>query len=460
MSNPKKFDWTNGATQFAVSETPKSRRAWSLVICGDWSPTDTQQRALEANPEKFYADLLPILRDTDLIAFNLECVVSDRELAAIRKDGDILRVPLRALRSLQIAPFRLACMANNHIFDLGRDGLMDTLAALSAYHIRAVGAGEDAVSAESPAIFEIDEMRIAVLNVAEGEEAGAQGGQPGAAILDVTRLPAQIASLRTQADVVIVIVHAGREFLPVPAPHIRHTFRALAQAGADLIVGHHPHVPQGIEFYNGTPIIYSLGNFAFYLDTPVDWQHIGYFVRAQFVGAQLCALETWFYRIEPDGMRLLQDAELAQIRNAISELTELLVDDDKLTEIWNAYVDEWLMRQGREEIAESVALFTGNTVMGQAMLKSAVRRFKTKRLIRSGMWRAIHWLDKRIQAERRKANWFDSSEVQRGATILRNRFDTPSHRELYLTALQRVMTNQVGRSADWAKNKIMRWQSL
>src|SRR3970282_521498 len=76
-------------------------------------------------------------------------------------------------------------------------------------------------------------------------------GGPGAASLDIPRISGQIHEVKRQGALAMVVVHAGREYLPVPAPHIRHAFRALAAAGADLIVGHHPHVPQGMELVDG-----------------------------------------------------------------------------------------------------------------------------------------------------------------------------------------------------------------
>jgi hypothetical protein len=455
-----KFDWSTGVTHFPIDESRAGSHEWSLVICGDWSPTAAQQRAMRDDPARFYGDLLPVLRETDLATFNLECVLSDVTYPPIQKDGIILCVPSAVMSGLEIVPFRLACLANNHILDLGRDGLTETLRHLAAHDIRAIGAGDDATSAALPGCFELNGTRVAVLNVAEGEEARAIDDAPGAASLDVTRLQPQIASLRAQADVIIVIAHAGREFLPVPAPHIRAMYRAIAKAGADLVVGHHPHVPQGIEIFDGVPIVYSLGNFAFHIETTAEWLQVGYFVRAQFIGAQLSALETWLYRIAPEQMVLLDGTELARARAALAEFSDLITDDARLRDVWNAYADYWLVNWGRQEIAESAVLLAGNVVTAQALLKASAGGWESNRFLRNGMWRAIHFLDSRIKAERNTSRAFHTSMVQRGAAILRNRFDTPSHRELYLTALQRIMTQQVGQAPDWARKKIEDWHRL
>ena len=219
-----------GRIRFPLPVVSDDAKEWSVAICGDWVPLYEQQRAISENPARFYHDLLPILQDTNLRLVNVECVLTDDDLPPLLKDGINIRLPACMIVGLSAVPFDLACLANNHILDYGAAGLQQTLGLLERYHIQTVGAGLCAATAERASIWQFGSTRLAVVNVAEAEEARSVDGGPGVAALDLARLRTQLSSLRAQVDVVIVVAHAGREFLSVPAPHIRHLYRALADA--------------------------------------------------------------------------------------------------------------------------------------------------------------------------------------------------------------------------------------
>lgn len=481
---PPVVDWQQGLLRFPVAEDLRNERAWSVVVCGDWAPRHEQQRAIIDDPAAFYGGLFPIIQSADLSIVNVECVLSDDALTPIVKDGIHIRVPTTTLPGLSSAPFHLGCLANNHIYDFGVEGLIQTKELLERRQIRTVGAGRSAEEAEQAAMFHFGEVRVAVVNVAEGEEARATNGGPGAGALDLDRLRTQIAALRLECNVVIVVVHAGRELLPVPTPHIRDLYRQLAHAGADLIVGHHPHVRQGLEVFQGVPIVYSLGNFAFRNGGSFEAHHLGYLVNAKFCGATLWTLEIVPYQIGHRSLSRLEGERRANFLSELAELSAVIADDVRLGALWDAYVDSWFVVQGVREIVDSAVLLGNKRLLARGLLKASLRRFQSRPF---GKWlirqyrsrRAPGSSDQKNRAARdgsiresglrasQPSTWKDgkvsksaTSEAQRGAAILRNRFDTMTHRELYLAALARVMDGRMGQAPKWASRFLVEHRAL
>ena len=231
-------------------------------MAGDFFPEKNLERLSIQNPKALYDDLLPLIQSTDLRIVNLEAPLSERGVP-IAKDGPKMRIKPSAVAGLAEVPFDLACLANNHIMDYGTTGLRDTLDHLTQRGIRSVGAGLTPEQAFAPVIMEARGLRLGIVNFCEGEDGTGSSTGPGTFGWEPDRVIRAVSELIGDADVVMVIAHVGREYAPVPPPYVQRLFRSIADAGADLIVGHHPHVPQGFEIYSGTPIIYSLGNFIF-----------------------------------------------------------------------------------------------------------------------------------------------------------------------------------------------------
>ena len=161
----------------------------------------------------------------------------------------------------------LCSLANNHTMDYGSAGLNATLNALRSRGIVAAGAGATRDAARRPVFLSERGLRIAVVACCEAQFGAAQLDRPGVAVLGPWVLDA-IRVSRAQADAVVVSVHAGAELSPWPAPAIQDLYRSWIDAGAAVIHGHHPHVPQGCEEYHDGLILYGLGNLAV---NPADW---------------------------------------------------------------------------------------------------------------------------------------------------------------------------------------------
>lgn len=177
------------------------------------------------------------------------------------------RLPPERVKLLQEMDIDLVTLANNHALDFGTDALLDTIDTLDAAGIAHVGAGRNISEAEAEVIQTIQGKRIAFIGasrVAPVASWAAGEDSPGMLLAyDATRLVQKIQSVRAQADYVVVLLHWGIERAEYPNEAQERLGAACIDAGADLIVGAHPHVLQGVRYYKDKPIVYSLGNFVF-----------------------------------------------------------------------------------------------------------------------------------------------------------------------------------------------------
>ncbi|MDR7419160.1 MAG: CapA family protein [Armatimonadota bacterium] len=263
-----------------------------------------------------------LFEQTDLVFANLECPLTTREapadkVVAFRSDPALAR-------ELAAAGIDVVTLANNHMYDQGQDGMFDTLAALRQAGVAAVGAGSDLAAALAPAVLTGGGVRVAFVGLATTLPVGcaAAPDRPGLAPVrvttsyvtdaagldetpgiapfvetrawpgDVEAAAAAVAQARRQADACIVGIHWGvpngwvAQFQDPLATYQRPLAAALVAAGADVVVGHHPHVLHGIEVIHGRPVFYSLGNFVFHTlrvgaqpvlrrpDPPYSWRSL------------------------------------------------------------------------------------------------------------------------------------------------------------------------------------------
>lgn len=194
---------------------------------------------------------------------NLECAPSplgspERKEFTFRCDPDAL--PVARAHGVDVAN-----LANNHSRDFGAEALLDGIARVEATGMRAVGVGADADAAAAPALLPAEGWTVAVLGMGgivphEGWIAGPE--HPGMASGDdVEAMTAAVAAADAVADVVVVTVHWGTERVADPDAADREAAAALVAAGADVIFGHHPHRLGALEWIDGRPVFWTLGNF-------------------------------------------------------------------------------------------------------------------------------------------------------------------------------------------------------
>lgn len=207
-----------------------------------------------------------LLTAADITAGNLETSITKRGTPEQNKEY-VYRGPQEALVPIKEAGFDFLSLANNHTMDYGWEGLSDTMDALDEAEIKHAGSGNDEVEAFTPAYLEGNGKSVAFVGLTQvvpKVEWKAGRNHPGLAeAYSFERAVAAVKEARGNADVVVVMVHWGKERTDMPVMQQQSLARALVDAGADLVVGSHPHVLQGFESYKGKWIAYSLGNFVF-----------------------------------------------------------------------------------------------------------------------------------------------------------------------------------------------------
>lgn len=235
----------------------------SMVFVGDLMLADFPGQLIKKghNPFKPFAS---ILNKSDIRIGNLECVIST--MGAAEDKPFTFRAHPRVLRLLK-KHFDAVSLANNHTGDFGHAAFAQMLGFLTQAKIPFFGGGRDLHQAHQPLLFQRKGITIAVLGYNEffPRSFEADADRPGSAWSDDEQVVADIKAAREvhHADVVIPFMHWGVEDEPYATTRQQRLARLMIDAGADAVVGSHPHVTQNTEFYKGRPIVYSLGNFVF-----------------------------------------------------------------------------------------------------------------------------------------------------------------------------------------------------
>ena len=230
---------------------------------------------------------LSAIQAADYFAVNEEFPFSSRGTQAADKQYTFRLAPEKVSMFREMG-IDAVTLANNHALDYGTDALLDTCETLDSAGILHTGAGKDLNAAKEPVIFEKNGQRVALIGATRViPEAGwaAANGHPGMLSsyeVSVEPLLAQVAECHGAGEKVVVLIHWGIERDETPQEYQRALAKRYIDAGADLVIGSHPHVLQGMEYYKGKPIFYSLGNFVFGSSIPKTM-----LVQAEFSGDSL-----------------------------------------------------------------------------------------------------------------------------------------------------------------------------
>lgn len=388
----------NGRVELA--EPVKNGESISVLLAGDFCPIKrTGEAVLAGGAGQMVKSMAPMLAEADLSIVNLEAPLTRTE-SPIPKTGPNLKGEPECAAFLVEAGFQVANLANNHIRDMGDQGVLDTIDVLKDRGIETVGAGRNLEAALQPLSLQIRGRRIAILAYAENEFSIADSTSAGAANLDSVANLEQIQRVSAEYELTLVLVHGGNEYCPIPSPGMRRRYRALARAGATAVVATHTHCPQGMEVVDGVPIIYSMGNFLFdspwegkaYSDQDLWWK--GYLVKLNLVGPRVVSVELVPYASGPDGssVRIMGGSERSAFLNYLNHLSDLIEDDTRLQNLWNA----WCLTQGPS------------------------------------------WLD----AFRRARFPVSGEEAEMDMMVLRNGFTCEAHREVATTFLRMICENR------------------
>jgi len=355
----------------APAKGSTKRSAATVVVASDWAPIRAFEPIVRSAPESIYGDLLPVLRRADLRIVNCECALTTAS-AAVWKSGAVFKGEPAHVSGLTAVPFDVACLANNHVLDYEVAGLCDTLRILAREEMKTVGAGLTGARALAPLSLRVNGQPIHIINISEGEDLTATNGGPGVFGWDIPLAEAQTRALKKIGGVVIVIAHCGLEYVPFPPPYVVGAFRALVEAGADCVIGHHPHVPQGIEWWNGRPILYSLGNFVFYQATTLFHRKVGFCVSLRCEGGRIAAIELHPYRITDTGLRRLGAKDTAAFGRNLTRLSRPFTTAGGPVRAWNAWLAYYGETGFRAEVTGLLDKMATDPRKGAAMFRNRV----------------------------------------------------------------------------------------
>ncbi|MGF9698310.1 CapA family protein [Paenibacillus sp. MABNR03] len=264
-SDPKENDSSDNKT--TVPLPTGSGKNVTINFVGDIQFSGKVAELLDKNGYEYpFAKLGSLFNNDDLTVGNLETPITLGGTAAADKTYVYKSSP-KALAAMADAGFDAVNLANNHILDQGVEGLVDTLTYLQEYGMAHTGAGMNKEEAYAPAYLERKGIKIALLGfsrVVPEASWKAEGNRAGVAeAYNSTGAVSAIQEARQKADLVIVIAHWGEERVSTPNEDQTRLAHEFVDGGADLVIGGHPHVLQGVEFYKGKWIAYSTGNFIF-----------------------------------------------------------------------------------------------------------------------------------------------------------------------------------------------------
>jgi poly-gamma-glutamate synthesis protein (capsule biosynthesis protein) len=283
----------------------------TMTLVGDIMLGRGVEGARPNDPGSALRPYAPLLRSVDLTVGNLESTLSKD--GRPRQGDDSFAARPSVVPDLERAGFDLLTVANNHTGDYGPRALRQTLDEIDRSSIGRVGAGRDAAEAWSPVILRRNGLRFGFLAFnAIGETPRATADSPGTAQIrmrprlgplspaDLDRMTAAIGRLAARVDVVTVLPHWGEQYTHQAVPDQRKVARALVDAGADLVIGSHPHWVQGMASRGQSIIAYSLGNFVFDMDAGFPPETMeGIALDVTFWGDRLMSVTPQPYVLDP-----------------------------------------------------------------------------------------------------------------------------------------------------------------
>ena len=233
----------------------------SLVFAGDTVLDDTAGKIIEQGGDPF-SDFADFFAGADIRITNLECVVATRGQA--NEKMYTFQAHPRVIAVMK-KHFDAVTLANNHSGDFGPDAFAEMLSLLKEAGLAQVGGGMNLKQAHTPLVFTRNGLRIAVLSYNEFHPRSFEAGFdiPGVAWSEDQQVTQDIQTARRvhRADLVIPVMHWGWENERTANPRQRQLAKLMIDAGADAVIGGHPHVTQDVSVYKGKPIVYSVGNF-------------------------------------------------------------------------------------------------------------------------------------------------------------------------------------------------------
>jgi len=287
-----------------VSPQEPKRPLNRVLFAGDVMFSRAVRRSIigAKDPALPFRKIAPLTAAADITFVNLETPFSDK--GPYHEDGLIFHAAPEMIAALNLGGVTIASTANNHSRDCADHGVEYTIAWLRSHGICPVGSSQSATETHRGVVIASKGIRFGFLAYTYDQNNGNwKDIDERIAVADPEVMAQDVRSLEKRADIVIVSMHHGIEYMPKPSKEQIAFAHAAIDAGADLVIGHHPHVVQAAESYRGRQIFYSLGNFIFDQYQRESTQH-GEMVEVSFLGTKVISTYVMPVKITSTGPEL------------------------------------------------------------------------------------------------------------------------------------------------------------
>lgn len=271
-----------------------------MVILGDIGASSTNQELFCAGKTDLVStQIQELCNEADDVLLNLEKPLTDK-LTPLDKCPPDYIAPTQSINGIKLLHPTIISLANNHILDQQKQGLLSTINVLEKNGITYVGAGNNSHNARKPVIFKKTGINVGVYACCEKEFSFATDNKPGANVFDPLESFDDIEQLKNTCDYVVVLYHGGMQSYPYPTPYQQKVCRKMCMKGADLVVCQHSHIIGCKEIYNKSQIIYGQGNFLLDEKDDETWREgliIQIDINKSQVDMQLIPVQTVQHRV-------------------------------------------------------------------------------------------------------------------------------------------------------------------
>ena len=330
-----------------------------IVFGGDVSPRDgIEADRLFQHGRLWSSRLGERLAEADLIAVNLETVLGEKAQPR-PKIGVHLRADRRLGDIIAASGIKLGTLANNHIFDYGAEGVGETTDCLRGAGVEYLGVGETPEAASRLKIVEVKGRKIGFLAYAEHEFNYWSAHDPSTALLDPAGNVLEIQAAAKQCDFLVVFSHFGPEGHDTPSPRMKHVLHSFVRAGASAIINCHAHRIMGMEFFDGVPICYGLGNLFFPgRGIRFPWWYHGVMAELTIEADGRVNCRNIFTKFDDGGsVDCVDDSDEAA--REFEQLSAAIADDAEVEARWLAFCRSQRKHLLRQVVKGSMALFCG-----------------------------------------------------------------------------------------------------
>jgi poly-gamma-glutamate capsule biosynthesis protein CapA/YwtB (metallophosphatase superfamily) len=291
------------STAPTIAAHARSEPSLLLAAAGDVNLGRGCGQRLLADPSYDpFRGIAQLWADADLRFVNLESGLSEQHgETQSPHHGLVFTGPPSGADALLRAGVGIVSTANNHAWDYTQRGLFETLANLDRVRIAHAGTGHEEEEAYRPAVVHLNGLTVSFFAVTQVWNLGVFADEEArhhVAWADIARLRTALVRARAESDFVVLSYHGDEEYLDGPLPRTREFVTDVMSLGVDVVLGHHPHVPQGVAWYGARPVFFSLGNFVFDTRATLPWTSASFIAKVRFRRGQPIEVSACPYRID------------------------------------------------------------------------------------------------------------------------------------------------------------------